>query len=212
MKAWSTWLPDLLPQLPGCPIPVVTHELLRASQTFFKVTRAWKATLPLIPITALQGSVTVPFSDAGQELVRVENAWYDGLEIAETTVEVLDASYPDDWSLHTGTPSKIFQITPGQVCLYPLPITASVTGLRLRVSIRPSETALGLDDEMAVRFRDDIASGAKSRLMMYAGQKWTNFDLAGANGAAFDASMGKSAAASARGFGAARVSSRPRWC
>lgn len=211
-KAWSYWYTELLPHLPGCPNMLVDHELRRAAQQFFKETRAWKDDLALIAVSANQSLVPVVFADPGQELVRVEHATYDGITLGVTTTQELDAEHSDDWTLHTGTPSNIYQVTPGVVRLYPIPVSNSVTGLKLRVAIRPSDAATGLADEMAVKYRDDITAGAKSRLMLYPNKPWTNADLAVLNAGAFSGAIGVANLSAARSFGAARKPSRPKWC
>jgi hypothetical protein len=211
-KAWSYWYPDLLTHVPGCPNPLADHELLRAAQAFFKESRSWQDTLPLIPVAVAQASIAITPPDAGQELVRVEQAFYDGLPIGVTTSEVLDSTHADDWTLHTGTPNKIYQLTPGVVRLYPIPVAAATSGLKLRVSLRPSESATGLADEMATKYRDEIHLGAKARLMMYPGKQWTNLDMAAVYSTAFDNVIGRANLSAARSFAAARKPSRPKWC
>jgi hypothetical protein len=211
-KAWSYWYPDLLMHVPGCPIPLAEHELRRTAQAFFKESRAWQDTLPLAPVVAGQDSVTVVFADVGQELVRVEQAFYDGASIGVTTTELLDAGFSDDWTLHYGTPFKIYQITPGVVRLYPIPSADAATGLKLRVSIRPSDLATGLADEMAVKYRDEIHLGAKARLMMYPNKPWTNMEMAAVYASAFDGVIGKANLSAARSFAVARKPANPKWC
>jgi hypothetical protein len=212
IKAWSYWYPDVLPHVPGCPNPMVDFQLRRAAQAFFKDTRAWQVTQPLVAVAALQSSVVVLPADSGQELVRIEQAWFDRAPIGPTTADTLDRQFVDDWTLHTGTPNKVYQLTPGTVRLYPLPVAASVTGLKLRLSVRPSDSATGLDDEMAVKFRDDIANGAKAKLMMMNKKSWTDMDMAGIYSAAFDAACGSTSISAARSFGSARKPSNPKWC
>lgn len=211
MKAWSYWYPDLLMHVPGCPDPVIDFELRRASQTFFERTRAWQITLPALAVIAAQENVTVTFADAGMELVRIEQAWYNGYSITPTTVDDLDAEHTDDWTLHTGTPNKVFQITPGDVRLYPLPTDTPTVGLKMRVSVRPSEAATGLADDMAIKFRDDITNGTKGKLMMYPNMPWSNPQLAGMYLAMFDSATGKANLAAVRGFGATRLAAKPKW-
>jgi hypothetical protein len=191
---------------------MVDFQLRRAAQAFFKDTRAWQVTQPLVAVAALQSSVVVLPADSGQELVRIEQAWFDRAPIGPTTADTLDRQFVDDWTLHTGTPNKVYQLTPGTVRLYPLPVAASVTGLKLRLSVRPSDSATGLDDEMAVKFRDDIANGAKAKLMMMNKKSWTDMDMAGIYSAAFDAACGSTSISAARSFGSARKPSNPKWC
>lgn len=211
-KAWSYWHPDLRPHIPGCPSAVATHELRRAAQAFFKSSRAWQVTLPLVAVTANQSAVTIAFADPLVELVRVEQAWYDGQPMSMTTADDLDAANGSDWNLHTGTPYKLFQLTPGVLRLYPIPTAASTTGLKLRVSQRPSDTATGLDDEMAVKYRDDIHVGAKARLMLYPNKPWSNPSMAGVYASAFDAMVGMANFDAATSFNGARKRATPKWC
>lgn len=211
-RLWSAWLPDLLPQLPSCPTVLVEHELRRAAQEFFGRTRTFKVMLDPIAVLAAQEIVTVVPDDAEQELVRAEHVWYDGKEIPALTADRLSQDYGDDWPTHTGVPCAYFEDAPGSVRLYPIPTDASVTGLTCRASVRPSETATGVPDEIGTAYRKEITSGAKYLLMMYADKPWTNFDLAAKHGGDFEGAIGKHHALAATGYGKSRVTSRKTWC
>lgn len=212
MKAWSYWFPDLMPHVPGCPQVLAKHELRRAAQAFFHQTRAWQIDKAAVPVVASQETVSLAPADADQELVRLESAWYDGKPLDPTTAEALDASYADDWRSHTGTPFAFFQLVPGEIRLYPLPMADATTGVTARLSVRPSETSTGLPDDMAIRFRDEIHVGAKARLMLYPGKPWSNPDLAGVYGMTFSDQVGAANARAARSFAQARIPARPKWC
>ncbi len=213
MKAWSYWLPDLMPHVPGCPQVLAEHELRRAAQALLTRSRAWKVTeSALVAVAAGQEEVTVAPSDTTQELVRVESVWYDACALSLTTVAQLDADYGDDWTAHTGTPDRYVQETPGVLRLYPIPMTAATLGLKLRLSVAPGEASTGLPDDIALQFRDAVHVGAKARLMLYPGKPWTNLDMAGVYGQAFTALVDSATIDAARSFGAARISSRVNWC
>ena len=81
----------------------------------------------------------------------------------------------------------------------------------MRVSVRPSEAATGLADDMAIKFRDDITNGAKGKLMMYPNMPWSNPQLAGMYLAMFDSATGKANLAAVRSFGATRIAAKPKW-
>jgi hypothetical protein len=210
-RAWSTWYPDILPHVPGCPGRLAVHELRRASQDFFKTSRAWKVVPAVFPVAANQTTVTVLPDDSGMEMVRVEMAWYDGKPMGTVTPETLDATYSDDWSTHTGTPEKILQLTPGIVQLYPLPTVAATTGLKVRMSVRPSDTSTGLPDDIAVKFREDIFIGARAKLLAYLNAPWSKPDVAMV--LSMEASMGASKAnfQASKSYGGGRIASRPKW-
>lgn len=212
MQAWASWFPDLLPHVPGCPQVLAEHELRRAAQVLMRRTRAWQVDVPAVAVGAGQDVVTVAPPSADHELVRVEAAWYDGRPLEPTTAEALDALYADDWRAHTGTPSKYIQMVPGEIRLYPVPVADAVTGLSVRLSVAPSETAAGLPDDIALRFRDDVQVGAKARLMLYPGRPWTNPELAAVYGQAFDSLVGTATATAARSYSRARIPSRMKWC
>jgi hypothetical protein len=211
MKAWSNWFTDLLPQLPGCPDPQIEHELLRASQEFFARSRAWQVIQAPVAITANQTTLDIAPSDSGQEMVRVEGAWLDGTRLKVYGVGDMDAAFTDDWQTHTGSTATLVQITPGTVLLYPIPVAASSTGLKLRLSVKPSEAATGIPDDMFVKYRDALASGAKARLMLQAGKKWSHPDLGTINAAVFDAAINTAAIAAARSFSTGRIAARPKF-
>lgn len=212
MTPWSYWFPDVLPHVPGCPQVIMEHELRRAAQAFFRQTKAWRVTQAPIPVAAGTAEVSATPLAAGQELVRVDAAWYDGTRIDPVTPEMLDAQYFDDWQARTGKPQQFLQEVPGAVRLYPIPTDPAVTGLRLRLIVAPSDAATGLPDDQAVKFKDVIQVGAKSRLMLYPGKTWTNAELAAVYGQAFNQLVGQATAEAARAYAQARLPARVNWC
>ncbi|MFZ6813538.1 hypothetical protein ACO0K3_03655 [Undibacterium sp. Rencai35W] len=210
MKVWSYWFPYVLPNLRNCPIPLVEHELRNAAQQLLERSRAWQITLSTIPVLAGASSIVIPM-DTDKELVRVENAYYDGAKLTVITSNSLDSDNNDDWSLHTGTPVSYLQLSPGVITLYPKPLSTASTGLKLRVSAKPSDAATGLPDEIAVKYRNEIAMGAKGKLMVYADKPWTNMDLGAAYLQSFNAMVDNSNINAARSNGQARIASRPKW-
>lgn len=211
-KAWSTWYPDLLPHVPGCPGRLAVHELRRAAQEFFKASRAWKIVPTVFPVVAMQAEITIIPNSSALELVRIEMAWYDGKPLDPIDPEALDAGFADDWQVHTGTPSKYFQLTPGVVRLYPIPTTASVTGFKVRMAVRPSDTSTELPDDIALKFREDIFTGARALLMAYTDVPWSQPNKAMMLSAAAGQGAARANWAAAKSYGAGRIASRPKWC
>lgn len=212
MKAWSYWLPDLMPHVPGCPQVLAEHELRRSAQAFFSQAKVWRVTEAPVSVSAGTDELSAAPSDAGQDLVRVDEVWFDGKRLDPTTSETLDSQYTEDWQAHEGTPTKYLQEVPGVIRLYPVPLVDSVTGLKLRLVVTPSDAAPGLPDDIATKFRDEIHVGAKARLMLYPGKPWTNPELAAVYSTAFSNLVAQATAAAARAYVQARISSRPTWC
>lgn len=212
MKAWAYWFPDLAVHVPGCPQMVMEHELRRAAQAFFTSTYAWKADQAVKPIAPLLESVVVAPDLTTQDLVRVEAAWFDGRKMAPTTAEGLDAQHMQGWHAITGAPDRYLELEPGLLRLFPLPQAAAASGLKLRLSVTPSEASTGLPDDIALRYRDQMHVGAKARLMLMPGKPWTNLDLAGVYGATFASMVATATARAAMGHVNARIPSSPSWC
>lgn len=213
MQAWDTWLPDVLPHVEGCPTAIARHEIRRAAQAFFKESRSWQKVLALLPVAALQRDVTITTGDAAVDPVRAEACWIDGRKIDPISKDDLDAAYGDVWPQHQGVVDSFYQLSPGVVSLYRIPVDAAATGLLLRVSLMPSETSTGLPDDLATQFRDDIALGAKARLMMYPRKAWSDSALGMTLAGAFSGAINAARMNAARNFGSARIAaSRASWC
>lgn len=211
MVLWSSWQMDIMPHVAQCPAPLIEHELKRAAQLFFQQSRAWQVTLNPVSRLANDADVVVPMDSSDQELVRVESARWNGKPLEPRTADEMDQRFVDDWRDHSGTPEAYIQITPGVMTLYPVPADAGT--LTLRVSVRPSETATGIPDDLAARFRDALATGAKSRLMLYQGKPWSAPDMGLALSAAFESNIDNAASIAARAYGGGgRVASKPVWC
>lgn len=212
MAVWSDWYPDLLPHLPGCPEPIVDHELRRASQVFFEGSRAWKKTLEAIRVRSGEDTVEIDSGDASINIIRIEQAWYDGKPIDVFTPEEMSESFANDWHDHAGTPMAIVQFEPGVVRLYPLPNSNASIGLVVEASVKPSNASKGIPENLRVKFFDSITSGAKARLMIYPNKSWTNFELGMAMGSVFESDINKARLNASLSYGRGRIKSRPRWC
>lgn len=212
MALWSAWNPDVLPKVAGCPQLLIEHELKRAAQEFFEETFAWKVLTPAVSVLADDEEILVAPSDPEQELVRIEQAWYDGQAISPKTIEELDAQFADDWKTHTGTPGHYIEVTPGTVRLYPIPTTDAVSGLACRISVRPSDSATGIPDAYRTKYRKALSDGALGALLLYPSAAWSAADHASLYRGAFESAKNKAGVDSAQSFGKARISARPKWC
>ncbi len=212
MKTWSYWLPDLIPHVPECPQILAEHELRRSAQEFFRNTLAWRVTEADRPVLADEYEVDATPLNSDHELVRIDSAWYDGRLLEPVTYKTMDAKYCNDWQAHTGSPTHYMQEIPGVVRLYPIPTANATDGLKLRIIVAPSETATGLPDDIAIKYREDVQVGAKARLMLYPGKTWSNPELAVFYSKAFENMIGKANIDAARGHVQARIPSRVTWC
>lgn len=213
MALWSAWLPDVLPHVPNCPVPLVEHELKRSAQVLLEASRIWRIDLDPAAVPAATVMLSPVMDDPDeQELVRIESVLFDGKPLDLRTPEELDAEAGDNWPSHTGVPTAYTLLSPGIVRLYPVPIDAATTGIEFRVSVKPADAATGVPDEIRTKYKEALTAGAKSRLMLYKDKPWTDYNLAGVHASAFESGVAKATLDAARAFGRGRVPSRPKWC
>lgn len=211
MKAWSYWFPDLLPLVPGVPNLLAKQELLRAAQAFFAATKSWKVIEAARPVTAGTSTIDATPLNTGMEMVEIRNVNYDGKDLELMSLEGVRAKYGEGWETRTGTPGTAVIITPASYRLFPIPDQDATTGAVHTIAVSPSDSATGVQDDLAVMFRDAILAGAVARLKIKSGMPWSDPAGAASYGAAFDSACGVGQIKAARGFSRARISARPQW-
>jgi hypothetical protein len=211
-KKWSDFYNDLVPSLPGVGLPLLEHELRRAAQDFFSGSRAWRIVLDPIGTEAGVFEYQMMADDRGQDVVRIEAAAYlsGGLDVL--TLPDVVTRYGADWWNASGSPAAVTQLRPGYISLCPTPDAAVADALVLTVSVRPSDTSTGIDDDLAIKFRSALIDGAKGRLMLMPKKPWTDFQLGSVLSARFGDKVDDARSKAERAYGRGRVRSRPQWC
>lgn len=212
MAIWADWLPDILPHVQECPIPVVEHEVRRAAQEFLGKTRAWKLDLAAMSVSSGNPNVTLSFGAETVLAARIEAAWLDGAALEIVPLSEMSSRFGSGWNADTGTPTVLVPISPSSVRLYPIPNAAATTGLTATIAAIPNEVATGIQEDIATQYRNTIATGAKARLMLYPGKPWQNPDLAAVNNALFQQEIDTGISAVATAGGSGRVAATTRWC
>jgi len=212
MATWASWLPDLMPHLPGCPRVLVIHELRRAAQKFFAESRAWKVIEGPFGVSTDDEFILLTPPESYQTIESVDTVWFDGRKLSPTSVEELDSSSGTNWRDHVGQPTHFLQMAPGELIVYPRPPVPATVGVKARMCVGLNDAAKGISDEMAALYRDAIVSGAKARLMAYTGKPWTNLDMAGVYGMVFAQGVSAASLSASRGHVGAPIRSRVRWC
>lgn len=210
MKQWANFLPDIMLSVPGCADIVACHELKRAAQEFFRLSRAWRVSID--PIALDVGEASYPLEPDSNQLsvVRIEFAAIGDNELPQESIVSVARKHGARWREQTGTPDSIIQMQAGIIVVSPTP--ATVLDLNLIVSVAPSDSATGVDDDMASFHMDALITGAKSRLLSIPGQPWTNADLATAMRVMFLDKIVSARSLADRSYGRGRFRSRPGWC
>ncbi len=202
MKTWDQFLKDVLPHVPGCPEPAAEHAILRAAQEFFGTARVWRAWLPEITTVADQTEYFLML-EAKTELVRLERATLDTRPLRVWTEETL----PCDWKVYPqGADEGVF--TPDGRSLFLLPGQLADKALAVEASMKPSNSAVGVEDRFFDRYAAQIATGAVAALKAHADKSYTDLTGAAVWRGTFESLMGTTDLQRARGISSARP--RPR--
>lgn len=205
MRAWSTWLPDLLPQVRMLPRLVAEQFVLRAAQDATERSRAWIVRSESIEVLAGSTDLELTFAEADVELVRIERAYLDGKPLSPSMVGDMVDLAGEDWRSTTGAPTHIVQLSPWSVRLYPTPLDDAATGLSADCALRPSEASSGLPDDVAERLRQAIGRGAVARLLLLSGRPWSDPKLGAAYMAEYNGFIAAANWAATKGHGRASV-------
>jgi hypothetical protein len=145
MKPWSAFLRDVRPSAPSTPEPVLEHAILRAAQEFCQRTRAW--VVELDPTTTSADATEYDIELAtGTELVRIESASLDGHPYAV-------------WRRDTRASGRYVFTPDGRTLRFSHPMGQGKS-LVLTCSLKPGESAKGVDDALFARYVTVIALGA----------------------------------------------------
>lgn len=165
---YTNFLPEVLPYLRDCPDPVAVAAIRDACIDFCDRTLWWQFEHPSIPGVAGTAGYTLSLP-AETSLSQVVQAFYSGVAVEAVTPDQLNASAAylgfNDWRDRDGTPTAITQLSTGTITLYPNPVVADATGLKLIVALRPTRASTGVLDDIYERFAEAIAFGARARVL-----------------------------------------------
>jgi hypothetical protein len=169
---WGDFYDLVLPDVPGAPPSAVDVALRQAAIAFAEQSLAWRYNHPDIAVTS--GTAQYAFVPPDQAVVHaIHYAAFNGSEIATRVDESSVTIY--DWRNQTGTPEYVFG---GAISLTLVPTPDADGVLTLEVILKPSADATGIDDSIFDEFREAIAHGALSRLMLSPKKPYTDPALA----------------------------------
>lgn len=202
---WDQFYPDVLLWTPGCPDILMDQELRRTAREFFSRTLAWRAWLDPITVLAATRNYTLVLP-VGAEVVRFERATSDGDKLALLSyrdigidVSVQEADEPGI----TSSDRKVVWLTKA--------VPAGVV-IKMQATLKPSETAASIPDELFAQHAIAIAQGARARLMMLPDTPFFKPDLAAVAQAEFERAIGTEGAAAYRSNLAASPRASIKWC
>ena len=161
------------PEVIGCPEIQILDAILRASIVFCNKSRYIKETFNVTTVAGTNKYVmaNMPVDVQAREIVNVKRGLYQDLDPSS-----FREFQNNDLNTLPGTPQYFYMDKDRKLVLGNIPVaieTLSVTAI-----VRPTEAATTLPDMLFDEYVDEIAAGAKSRLMVMKGQPWTDVQQA----------------------------------
>lgn len=181
MRDIDDFLPQMRTYAPSVPDPLAFVYLRNAARDFCVRTHIWKDS-DTFPVTMPDGEGLSAMQDA--EIVRIQHARLDGVDLEPVTTDWLDDNKPDwqDADTEENAAKYIAHLYENTVAIVP---RQSGT-LTCRLVLKPSQDALTLPAVLFSEHGEHIARGAAGLLMLTPGTEFTNPDMAAAFIGAFD--------------------------
>lgn len=206
-------LPQVMPQVTGCPIPVAAHALRQAAIEFCERTRAWRE-VTTVSVTTNDGIIGAP---AYATIHAIEYA-----QIGHTRLEPMAHVDVDNANLGlSGPPSHITQVSDNRLRLVPFAPCDLIVSAFLKprqgtayvavVGGLPVDSYDVIPEFLYQSHGDVIAQGGLSRLLMRMGAKWANPQLAAYFRGEFLKRTDEVQARSVKGLQRTRLRSKTAW-
>lgn len=202
---FDRWLPFVLPDAPGCPRDTAIHHIRQAAMEFLELTHAWQADLPAVRSVA--GETDYPLAlPAGSAAVKLfAFAWGDN---QGRVIDVADGrSKRAAWHRDELAAWIVNRSTVG---INPAPSAADIP-LVFRVSLKPTQAALDVPDEVFEQYADAIGTGALARILKLGGQAWTDVRRSAMLREDFDQAVDKVQWQVQKNFGRTTQRTRSSW-
>ncbi|OGT02161.1 MAG: hypothetical protein A2143_00765 [Gallionellales bacterium RBG_16_57_15] len=191
---FTTLYDEVLADVPGVPQPVALNAIRNAAIELCEKSGVWSWTAAAMNSVALQASYAfVPEADT--EVVGVVAAWYNGVQILPRTGAQLEAEVSitgsgfvvgTPWHKQSGTPKYFTIERADQFILSPYPTEALAAAIEMKLTLKPTRTATGMEKWVMDKHFETIAHGAKAKLCAMHSKPWSNADQASYHAGKFD--------------------------
>lgn len=196
------FLDDVMPDVPGCDLPIALHAIRNSAIEFCERTGVIKTELDTQTVKAGERIVDIDSPSSLVQIVKVQSARMNGTPITPATEDQLDAWDPA-WRTKTGTVYHYTQQTPYQLLLAYTP--NADMALDLTVSTSPRPVANAVDQLLYDKFREAIGYGARYRLKALRNKPWSDAEGAIYYQNRFNFEIGAAQMSAAKGFNRAAL-------
>jgi len=171
MATTDDFLPGILPDVPGCPLPTARFHIHRAVMEFCRESGIWHEDLTPIDLVNDQRDYILPVTDGVmyRQIERVSPRVGDSYppRLIHKTEQQLDKERPGwrmwfaNLPLYYSTDVKASKVS---LTATPRGMTQP-TSITVHVSMLPTEDATAIPDFIAEQWREAIETGAKARIL-----------------------------------------------
>lgn len=191
--ALADFLPEVLPSVSGCPEQVAKNGVRNAIIELCKRGLIWKYDLDPIPTQAKWPTyeLTLPLSS---QVIKPSRVAFEGEPIDPYSRARLDSEYAG-WATRTGnTFGYFFNSSYSELTLAEAPGGSNGSGLEISMYLAPTRDATTVEDFIYDRLLEEVAFGARARLMMMKDSTWYDPKLGDWNRMQFDKACGAGSA------------------
>jgi hypothetical protein len=168
---WTSYLPNVLPEVEACPLPLATWAIRDAVIRFCTESEIWQETQA--PYTVTSTPVLIAFVvTAGSRVSRIVEAQISSRELAVIAPETADRLFYGWRNGVVARPEAVSQVQTDKFSVIPQPTSSS--SLILTVALQPTRDSIDGPDFLFADYYETICAKAKATLMLMAGAKWSN--------------------------------------
>jgi hypothetical protein len=185
----DNFLPFILPEVQGCPEPLINQHLVQAAIAFCQGSKVWTEIKTPIALVDNQSDYPVtPPVDAYTHDFR--DVWVGARRLTPKSMADIAQLLPNWQTATSNEPIYYNQASVrGSLTVYPKPTNTNGATLTVRAMYVPTAAATTLPDFLYERYLHAIAAGTKSTLMMLIGKAWANPAMASYYGTVFDTAI-----------------------
>lgn len=203
--ATTSFLPLVLPWVPGAPQMAVRAEIVRAAIRLCDEAKVWREEPDAVDVVAATHTYTIPLV-TGANAVQIDEVYYDSTLLDPRTPHVLRRCY-QDWLTVEGVPRYYTQEDPDTIRVVPIPRTvdALVDGLTFRVVYKPTMASTTVPSFLYNQYGFTVAAGALRSLLSMRGRTWADPQLAQHYALEFDRGVQAAKADASKAFSTAQL-------
>jgi hypothetical protein len=203
MKTLESFLPEILPDVPGCPSDMAIRALRSTIIEFCEKSFIYQQTLD--PITAIENITDYDLDPpSGYRVQKIMKMWYLGREMEALAPD--DIGLPDSYRTNItgynaskGPPAGYTQKDVDSFTILPIPDQRYTNAITMRVALVPLRSVTEVEDFLFELWSEVIGFGTKARLMLNPGKPYSNAEAATYNQVRFAAGLNDARQRAARG-------------